>query len=132
MTGCNDDEAAIRDLLDKTISAELAGDANAWASLAVEDAILLPQQHATIVGARDIRKFWEEAFDQVSLSDIEATAEEVRVAGDWAYLRVSYSHTATRKIDGNSEKESGKSVWIAGKQKDGSWKFTRAIWNTDV
>jgi len=129
MTSSKDDDAAIRELLEKMAAAESAGDADAWVLLTAEDAILLPQNQPAIVGAPDIRRMWETIFSQVTLSDIKFTTEEVRIAGDWAYLRVSYNHTAT--LDGTPETQSGKSVWIADRQQDGAWKFTRGIWNSD-
>ena len=61
-----------------------------------------------------------------------AVAEEIEVLGDWAHLRVSYSHIATNKAEGERQAETGKSMWILKRQHDTSWKFSRVIWNADT
>ena len=130
MTNRAGDEEAIR-LLEGAAAAETAGDVEAFIGLLNDDPMMLPPHHPAVVGTDTIRDWWHAALAQVSLEVTAAVAEEVLLSGDWAYLRASYSHIATSKADAESQPETGKSLWIAKRQQDGSWKFSRVIWNTD-
>ena len=66
-------------------------------------------------------------------SQLEETwsSEEIVVAADWAFTRGTYSSTFTPRAGGEPVQENGKSLWILERQADGSWKYARAIWNSD-
>jgi ketosteroid isomerase-like protein len=57
--------------------------------------------------------------------------DEIRVTGDWAYSRYSYTWILTPVPGGESVEVSGKGIWIVQRQPDGSWKIAREIWNND-
>jgi ketosteroid isomerase-like protein len=57
--------------------------------------------------------------------------EEVRVAGDWAYSRGTYSATLTPKAGGEPREDSGKYLTILERQSDGSWKIARDCFNSN-
>lgn len=61
--------------------------------------------------------------------DHVGTVDELRVAGDWAYVRGTYVFRVTPKAGGDTTEEVGKIVYILGRHADDSWKITRAIWN---
>ena len=131
MTTTTDDEAAIRELLARGAVAETAGDVEGFIDLLTDDAMMLPHQQPAAIGIDAIRDWWQATLAQGSMENTAAVAEEVQVLGDWAYLRVSYSHIVTSKADGGSYTETGKSLWLVKRQQDGSWKFSHVIWNPD-
>jgi ketosteroid isomerase-like protein len=58
--------------------------------------------------------------------------EEVRVAGDWAFARGTYTYTMVPKEKGATIEGTGKWLSIFEKQDDGSWKMTRDCYNDNA
>ena len=56
---------------------------------------------------------------------------EVRVAGDWAFARMTYTETLTPKAGGEPTEDSGRWLVIYERQPDGAWKIYLEIWNSD-
>jgi uncharacterized protein (TIGR02246 family) len=124
------DVAAIRSLIDSYERAVLAGDYDAAAALWAEDVIRMPPNAPMIEGrvamledlkarAYVVREF-NQAFD------------EIDGRGGLAYARGSYSITITIPENPEPVSDSGKSLAILRKQKDGSWILTTACWNSDL
>ncbi len=124
------DEAAIRNLETEVVAAENAGDLDALMAGIAGNAIWLPPNEPALTGKVAIREWMQNSFDQFDLEITTATAE-VEVAGDWAFARGTYEFTVTPKAGGGGQQETGKYIWILQRQADGSWKFARAIWNSD-
>ena len=121
------EKAAIRNLHDQTAAASDAGD---LAALYTDDAIVMPPNEPALVGREAIHTWVQGLFEQFSVEET-VTTEEVQVAGDWAFLRGTYTFTATPKAEGEPQEETGKCIHIVQRQPDGSWKNTRIIWNSD-
>lgn len=121
------DKAAIRNLHDQTAAASNAGD---LAALYTEDAIVMPPNEPAVVGKEAIGTWVQGLFEQFTVKET-ATTEEIQVAGDWAFLRGTYTATMTPKEGGESQEETGKCIHIVQRQPDGSWKNTRIMWNSD-
>ncbi|MCH7939879.1 MAG: nuclear transport factor 2 family protein [Candidatus Marinimicrobia bacterium] len=60
------------------------------------------------------------------------TNEEVRVAGDWAFARGTYTAILTPKAGGETIDIDGKYLTILERQVDGSWKIFRDCFNSNV
>jgi len=121
------DKAAIRNLHDQTAAASNAGD---LARLFTDDAIMMLPNEPALVGREAIHTWAQGLFDQFTLEET-VTTEEIQVAGDWAFLRGTYTFTMTPKPEGETQEETGKCVHIVQRQPDGSWKNTRLMWNSD-
>ncbi len=122
------DEEAIRNLVGlKWAAAWAAGDATAIAEFYAEDATLFPQDQLPIVGKAAIRSGYENIFKQFSVSG-GSEVLELEVAGDWAFMRGSYTTAVVPKEGGAPiEEDRGNWLWIVKRQADGSWKIFRAI-----
>ena len=125
-----EDVAAIKNALDKGITAVHAGDASALAACYMDDAIVMPPNEASLTGKEGLRSWIEPHFSQFT-EKISAQVAEVEVVGDWAFLRATYTVTLTPKAGGEPSEDSGKWLQIYKRQPDGSWQIAREIWNSD-
>ena len=116
----NDDETAIRNLVETWMAASKVGDIATVLSLMADDVIFM-------VPGRE--PFGREAFaaasDAMKNVRIEGSAEirELKVLGDWAYIRNYLDMTITPE-GGEPVKRSGWTLTILRKQ-DGRWRLAR-------
>jgi uncharacterized protein (TIGR02246 family) len=117
----SEDERAIRDVIATWIAATKAGDTATVLSLMTDDAVFrVPGQEP----------FGKEAFAAASAgqqdSKIEGDVEirELKVFGDWAYLRGYIAITMTR--DGATPvRRAGYALTLLRKEPDGRWRLAR-------
>ena len=125
------DTAAINDIWTTYASSLEAGDLPAWLSLWTENGVQMPPNEPPIIGKDQIQKKNEVAFDQFTF-EMEITNEEIRVAGDWAFSRGTYTATFSPKNGDQPVPVDGKFMTILERQPDGSWKIHRDIFNSNV
>lgn len=123
--------ATVNEIWSQYSSSLNSGDNDAWLSLWTDDGIQMPPNSPPVIGKEQIRARNQAALDQFTV-DIEITNEEVRVAGDWAYARGTYTATLTPKQGGEALFIDGKYMTILERQPDGSWKIHRDIFNSNV
>jgi len=115
------DERTIRELVDTWMKASRAGDTATVLSLMSDDVIFM-------VPGRE--PFGKEAFAATSQSmkgfHLEGSADirELRVLGDWAYLRNFIEITVTPPGDAPMRR-SGYTLTILRKESDGRWRLMR-------
>ena len=116
-----DDERAIRDLVARWFDASKNGDTATVLSLMSDDAVFM-------VPGRE--PFGKEAFqhtsDQMRGVRIDGTSDirELRVLGDWAYMRTRATVTMTLP-DGAAVTRSGYTLTLLRKEPDGQWRLAR-------
>lgn len=123
------DLAAISRLHEAYVLAHNDADVSRMAALFTDDAVLMPTDEPAITGREAIGAHYEEFFDQ-NPSKILLRPVETRVSCEFAYERLEM----TVSLPGGSEnvmEAKVKYLWILEKQKDGSWKIARAIYNLD-
>ncbi len=117
-----DDEQAIRDLVNTWLSASKAGDTEKVLSLMADDVVFL------VTGQPRIRGKAAFAATQSSLADIDMDAsseiQEIRVLGEWAYLWNKLTVVMTPKQGGSPVKRAGDILSILQKQ-NGKWVLFR-------
>jgi uncharacterized protein (TIGR02246 family) len=117
----SDDERAIREVVSLWMRASQAGDTATVLSLMTDDVIFQ-------VPGRE--PFGKEAFAAAAggMKDIrmEGSAEirELRVLGDWAYLR-NYITIAITPPGGKTMRRAGFTLTILRKEADGRWRLAR-------
>ncbi len=117
-----EDERAIRELVALWMEASKAGDLDTILSLMADDVIFM-------VPGRE--PFGKEAFAAESQGmkglDIEGTSdiEEVKVFGDWAYLRNRLTITIAPSGGQAMLRRTGHTLSILRKEKDGRWLLVR-------
>ena len=120
MTDESDDEAAIRTLVETWMAASKAGDVATVLDLMTDDVVfMVPGREA----------FGKQAFvaasDAMKNMRIDGNAEirELKVLGDWAYIRNHLEMTITPER-GAPVKRSGWTLTILRKE-DGRWRLAR-------
>ena len=126
------DIEAVKNLTEEYDAAINSGDLDSWVSLYTDDAVRMPPNSPALVGKDAIRSVMQSSFEKFTF-DIKETAEEVIVAGDWAFARGTYTYTITPKAGSEPiGDDSGKWMAFHKCQPDGSWKIYRNIWNSDL
>lgn len=105
-----------------------AKDSKGAVALFADDATVLPPNQAAVQGRAAIQA-WMEASPP--LSNFQSQLLEIEGRGDLAYDRGTYSLTVT-PVGAAPIEVRGKYLSILRKQADGSWKFQRDIWNSDL
>jgi uncharacterized protein (TIGR02246 family) len=126
------DVAAIKNSMEKWEKATMAADVDGIMSLFTDTIIYMPPNVPALTGEQSVRDFSQEAHAKNSIDEAEFTSMEVKVIGDWAFDRGTYSEKITPKAGGESMQALGKYIAILEKQADGSWKYTHVIWNSDT
>lgn len=124
------DIAVIRGLFQRYDSTATVGQAEEWMSLLSDDIIWMVPNQPALVGKDAVWGRVGPFFADLNMEHVGAV-DEVRVAGDWAYVRGTYTFRVTPKAGGETTEEVGKIVYILGRQTDNSWRITRAIWNAN-
>jgi uncharacterized protein (TIGR02246 family) len=124
------DVEAIKGINADLIKAFNAGDVSAAVALVMDDAVDLPPHRPAVIGKEAIREFLQSDVDQFTMHFVDEIVE-VEVAGDLAIIRTNYTVTLTPKGDGEPFESNGKWLKVLKRQSDGSWKFSRNIWNSD-
>ena len=129
MSGSLDgDRQAIAENRERTMHAENVGNAEFFHSACVEDVVVMPPGMPACVGRDAAVEFMRAFLGQFDLT-INYVSEEIRVAGDLAYDRGTYSQTLVPRAGGKAMSEKGNFLWIYGRGSDGTWRMSRVIWN---
>ena len=124
-----DDRVAIEALLAAWDADVNAADVDALTASFTDDPIRMDPNLSALVGKEAIRAALQAEFD-VSTIETVGVAEEIQVAGDWAFVRGIYTDTVTPKAGGDPTQVQGRWMSIVLRQPDGAWKWHRDIWNT--
>jgi ketosteroid isomerase-like protein len=122
------DVTAIRTNIDAYVKALLASDWDAWGKTLLPDVVVMPPNHAPLVG-RDAAVAYIKTFPK--LTALTPHAEEVTGEGDLAYVRGTYVLSMIFP-NGSSASDSGSVVSIHRRQSDGTWLFSQLIWHPDA
>jgi uncharacterized protein (TIGR02246 family) len=117
----NEDERAIRELIDTWMRASIAGDVETVLDLMTDDVVFMTPGRPP---------FGKQAFAAASESTRtmklagEARIEECQVVGEWAYLRNYLKMTVTPE-GGAPLRRSGYTLTVLRKEADGKWRLAR-------
>jgi uncharacterized protein (TIGR02246 family) len=124
------DVEAIKSVNVALINALNSSDASAAVALVTDNAVDLPPNRPAVIGKEAIRSFVQSDFDRVTMNFNEEIVE-VEVDGDLAVIWTNYTVTLTPKDGGEPIENKGKWLKVLKRLPDGSWKFSRNIWNSD-
>lgn len=125
------DITAINEIWTQYSSSLNSGDIDLWISLWTDNGIQMPPDSPPVIGKEQIRGRNKGVLDQFTFN-MGITNEEVRVAGDWAFARGTYTAILTPKAGGETIDIDGKYLTILKRQVDGSWKIFRDCFNSNV
>lgn len=99
-TATDADVEAIRDLLDRLTSAINTNNSQHSAAVFTEQGTLLPHGEHTVVGAANIRAWFESQFAHSTYRDTAMAIDEVEAGGNWAFARGPYHQLVTPRNGG--------------------------------
>lgn len=123
------DIQAIKRIYEKWDEAENAGDANALVLLVTDDIIWMEPNRPVIVGKAALHELLESSYETHSMKNMKTVVDEIRLSGDWAYVRSSYCTIRVPKDGSETVNRIGRIVDLCERQEDGSWKIARDIFN---
>lgn len=126
--------AGIEKAHQQDVAATLAGDPKALANLFTEDAVLLEPDNAPVIGRAAILAANEKdkaAHPDSKVLSYKPEVKDLQIRGNWAFEWDTFE--ASYKESEKSEAQSfhAKALRILERQPDGSWKFSRVMWNMD-
>jgi uncharacterized protein (TIGR02246 family) len=116
------DEQAIRAVIDRWMEASAAGDLDTVLSLMTDDVVFM------VPGKEP---FGKAAFAQSSRAMAgmkvqgESEPAEIKVVGDWAFVRNHITVKVTPKAGGETKTRSGYTLTLFTRGPDGAWLLTR-------
>ena len=99
------------------------------ASLFVEDAVFMPPNQPPIGERQAIQGAQKNFLDQVT-TDISFSAEEMEIAGGWAFERGALTGRLIPKVEGEPIPVNNKYLRILERHPDGSWMVARDMINS--
>ncbi len=118
------DEAAIKTVLASYETALNASDTDTVMSLYTDDAVLLPQETPTVVGAEAVKQFYVGTFKAIKI-DLKFQIAEVQIVSDeWAFLRTTSAGTMKVLATGNEIPAHTQELFVLQKEA-GQWKLAR-------
>jgi ketosteroid isomerase-like protein len=109
-------------------AAENAGSVDKFRSFFVDDLVMMGPNKPPVIGGDSVAALMR-VFHNAYTVQVEYTSQEIVVFGDWAFDRGTELYTVTPKAGGAPIRKSGNYLYLYQRQKDGSWKQSRVIWN---
>ena len=117
---------------DEAHQAAAARDADRVASFYAVDAIAYPPNEPMAIGREAAKKLWASYLADPSFAiSWKVVHADVSKTGDLGFTAGTYE-ASFKGPDGKLVSEKGKYVTTWEKQKDGTWKATHDIWNSDA
>lgn len=123
------DKASILTLLERWRLATRAKDTAAILELVADDVVFLPSSMPPVKGKEEVGRMYRAFFPCYREIKHEAVIEEIRIAGDWAFLWGTDELRLTPESEEPSIHLKGKGLSILKRKSDGSWLFWRGINN---
>ncbi|MDX1631513.1 MAG: SgcJ/EcaC family oxidoreductase [Thermoanaerobaculia bacterium] len=121
--------AEIRKVLDAWDEALERGDVDGLSDLLHEEIVLLPQGRGALEAREEVLESYRALFAQYTVTR-RSEIDEIRVAGDWAFVRGVESFVL--EASGGGERlrtEERRMLSILRRGEDGRWRFAQAMTN---
>ncbi len=125
------DQKAIAELQQREIAAAIGLNVDELLSTWADDGVLLPPNHAPVVGRDALRAWYAEQAKKLANFDIlgyEENWNEVQISGDLGYQWGTITGRAQAPTQGEKD-VTLHALRVLKRQPDGSWLVERAIWN---
>lgn len=124
-----DIEKAIMDQHHQANQALTKGNLEALMSAYADDVIMMSPNQPELVGKAAVRSMWQDLLRDFTVQASVST-EEVKVLGEWAFERGTYTMELTPRAGGAPLQDIGKYLDILHQQPDGSYKYSRLCFNS--
>lgn len=126
------DQKAIAELQQREITASMGLDVDELMTTWADDGVLLPPNHAPVIGRDALRAWYEEQKKKLANDEIlgyEETWNEVQVSGDLGYQWGTITARIRPPVGGAEVDTALHAMRVLKRQPDGSWLVIRALWN---
>lgn len=121
---------AIEQLLHRFVTAFNEQDVATLRTSYTDDALVIPPGQPAVRGPDAIvDQLWRPAFEAFDV-DASLPIDEIRMDGEWGFVRGTYRLRLKPKAEGDGLAEEGRWIDVVRREGDEGWKIARAIWNT--
>jgi len=107
-------------------------DTTAFFSHVDPDVKMIPPGEAPVKGIDALHTWYHAFLGQYTTSSLKLSEKEVFVEGDWATEVGTYEWGLKPVAGGADVVDRGHYMQVWKKQADGTWKFYREIWNSEI
>lgn len=123
------DRTSIAELLRKHDATLESGDTQGLFALMTDDYVEMGAGTPPLEGKDVARKSLDEFLAKNLMTAFKSDIRDIRISGDWAYVRADNAQLITQKSDGIAREIHGKQMLVLHREKDGSWKIQTNMWN---
>ena len=123
--------AKIKSTVRQYVAACHADDIDALAKTLANEMVFMPPDAPKSVGKKTVLAATKAAFFEPFQIKLKVKNDRVQVFGSQALAFGSFANELTPKSGGETIKGVGKQMAVFRKQRDGSWKYARLIFNYD-
>lgn len=123
------DVAAIHALFTHYDQTLKEGKLEEFMSLLTDDVIMIGPDRPPLVGKEMVWQHVRPLFETLEI-DHRVGVEELRLAGDWAYVRATYWFRGEAKDGREVTEDLGNAVYLVERQPDNSWRVAGDCYNT--
>ena len=124
------DRVAIEQRRQHWIDVTTAGDAASCVELLTEDAVWFPPGMAALCGRQPVRD-WMASFFELYKYEFSVSDPQLRLAGDWALERGTFTSILTSRYDGRQTGHNGEYLISWRRESDGEWYIERYMHLSD-
>lgn len=123
------DKEAISAVLQGYRNALVKSDTDAVMKLYAEDGVLMAQNFPSVLGAEDIRTWYDACFKTITLNVVFEIKEIVITSDEYAFASTTSAGTQKDNKTGGISKEGNHELFVIQKVK-GTWKLARYCFST--
>jgi uncharacterized protein (TIGR02246 family) len=124
------DRASITELIRNHDAALAAADVQRYFTLMTDDYLEMPGGAPPLQGRDAARKPLDEFLAKNQFA-IKSAIQDIKVSGDWAYVRNDNEQRVTPRNGESPLEIHGKQVLLLHREKDGGWKIQTNMWNSN-
>jgi ketosteroid isomerase-like protein len=122
--------AAVDSAANRLLSALRTDSPDSLLALMPDDVILMPPHEPVLKGKAAVRAWYEAFVKQLRTTDLTITNRELLIGGDYATEVAEFEWTLVPVAGGAPMTDRGSYIQVWHKQPDGSWVFSREVWNS--
>ena len=129
--GSDEHKAAIDEVREMEAASVNNADSSSIPKIYSQDVEYIPPGEPVLKGTDAVRE-WHMALIEQFDADLEYTASDIKVMGDWAIEQYEGNVKMTPKAGGDPIVEQVRGIHVYRRGEDGTWKITKDIWNYHV
>lgn len=127
-----EDREAIQELQQREITANLSFNVDGLVALWDTNGVLLPPDHAPVVGIDAIRRYYQDQAQALASQQILAyntNWNEIQVCGEYAFAWGNITSRLQAPVGNQETDNDWTAMRVLKREPDGGWKIYRATWN---